>query len=196
MSISGGDQAAIIGVGSAVVLVLAGGLVKAASLRGDMNQKWSSRIDLAAVALDEKTVFELKQLRDEIDTVMPADDALFEPGQAIADPSPLSARVEKTAKFYRARVRMEKDLRRLVGLGRVAVGALTGLIIAVLFLTLHYAELSGWRWMRWAGFGLGTVATVILIAVGLVYTVCVDQLSSSEILAESASQAGTGSNPP
>jgi hypothetical protein len=196
LSISGGDQAAIIGVGSAVVLVLAGGLVKAASLRGDMNQKWSSRIDLAAVALDEKTVFELKQLRDEIDTVMPADDALFEPGQAIADPSPLSARVEKTAKFYRARVRMEKDLRRLVGLGRVAVGALTGLIIAVLFLTLHYAELSGWRWMRWAGFGLGTVATVILIAVGLVYTVCVDQLSSSEILAESASQAGTGSNPP
>lgn len=190
MSINAGDQAAIIGVGAAAVLVLVPALVKAANLRGDTNNKWSSRIDLAGIALDEKAAVALHTLRDDIDNLMPDDP--FEPGRVIVDPSPLNERVEMTGKYYRARVRMQKDLSLVLRLGRVCVGALTTLIVAVVLLTVFFAELWHADTLRWAGFALGALASVLLACSGGTYVFCVDRLSSSEILAETASQSAAG----
>jgi hypothetical protein len=190
LSLAASDQAAIIGAGAAAVLVLSGGIFKAANLRGDTNNKWSSRIDLAAIALDEKAAIALQKLRDDIDDLMPDDP--FEPGRAIVDPSPLSERVEMTGKYYRARVRMEKDLTLVLRLGRFFVVALTALVLAVVMLTLYFAQLCDWWEIHWAGFVLGGVAVAIIVGAGASYVFCVDRLSSSEILAESASQVPTG----
>lgn len=185
-----GAQVAIVGIGVASLLALVRAIIKAANLRGDTNSKWSSRVDLAVVALDEKTIVELKELRDEIDTVLPESDAPFDPAQAIVDPSPLSERVERTAKYYRARVRMETHLNRVRSLGRVFVVSLSLLTIAAVLIPAYYADLLGWDWARWLGFGLGAAGLIILIPAGAVYVVWVDRLSGAEILAGTAAQAG------
>lgn len=184
-----GDQAGVIAIGVGALCVLAPAIFKAANLRGDSNNKWSSRVDLAAVALDEKTVVELRELRDETDTVLPPADAPFDPSQAIVDPSPLSERVERTAKYYRARVRMQRDLHRVCRLGRVFVVSLTMIAIAAALLPAYYAELLDWGWMRWVGVSLGAVGLLALIVGGVVYVVCVDRLSGAEMLADTAAQA-------
>jgi hypothetical protein len=193
VSLSDSDPAGIIAVGAGTLLVLSGAAFKAVNLRGDANSKWSSRIDLAVVALDEKTVAELKALRAEIDDLVPDDDAPFDPAQAIIDPAPLSERVERTAKFYRARVRMENDLDRVRRLGRVFVFLLLLLMISVAMLTIHYAELFDWSWARTAGLAAGAVSVALLIFAGAVYGVCMDRLASGEILADTAGQGGGGS---
>ena len=177
------------------MLVLAGAIFKAVNLRGDHNTKWSSRIDLAVVALDEKTVVVLRELRTDIDKLLPTDEDPFDPIRVSVDPSPLSERVEQTATFYAARVRMTKDLDRVLRLGRVFVFGLVVLMLAIVLLTLHYAEILDWSWMRWAGYGCGGVGVAILISAMVVYSVCVDRLASGEILAETASQAGGGGGP-
>jgi hypothetical protein len=193
LSLEGSDQAGIIAVGAGALLVLAGAIFKAANLRGDSNSKWSSRIDLAVVALDEKTVVELRELREEIETVLPDAHTPFDPTRNVSvNPAPLSERVERTAKYYTARMRMSNDLDRVRRLGRVFVFSLALLMIAVVLLTVHYAEVLDWAWTRWAGFGAGGLAVVILVAAGVVYGVCVDRLASGEILADTASRAGAG----
>jgi hypothetical protein len=119
LSLDAGAQAGIVAAGGAAVLVLAGAIFRAVNLRGDSNKKWSSRIDLAVVALDEKTVVELRELRTEIDELLPSDEGLpFDPIRVSADPGPLSQRVKRTAAFYAARMRMQKDLDRVLRLGR------------------------------------------------------------------------------
>ena len=173
------------------MLVLAGAIFKAVNLRGDHNTKWSSRIDLAVVALDEKTVVVLRELRTDIDKLLPTDDP-FDPIRVSVDPSPLSERVEQTATFYAARVGMKKNLNRVLSLGRVFVFGLVVLMVAIVLLTLHYAELLDWSWMRWAGYVSGGIGASILVCAMVVYSVCVDRLASGEILAETASQAREG----
>jgi hypothetical protein len=170
------------------------GIFKAVNLRGDSNRKWSSRIDLAAGALDEKTVAELQVLRSDIDGLLPEAGSPLEPGppfdpaQAIVDPFPLSERVERVAKYYRARVRLQKDLERVLTLGRVFIFGLVAFGIGVIMLTLYFAELEKWGWLSAAGFtfsGIG-VATLVLAMIG--YGICVDRLAGAEILADTASQ--------
>lgn len=194
MSLTAGDQAAIIAVGAAVLLGIATAIVKAVNIRGDSNDKWSSRIDLAAGALDEKTVAELAILRTEIDSVLPDPDAPFEPAQAIVDPSPLSARVEKTAKYYRARIRLKKDLDRVLRMGRMFVAGLVILAIGVVLLTTYFAELLNWPWARPVGFGFGGLGALTLVLAMAIYGVCVDRLAGAEILADTAGRSGKGSS--
>lgn len=192
MSLGSSDQAGIIAAGGAAILVLAGALFKAVNLRGDQNAKWSSRVDLAVVALDEKLVVELRELRREIDEVLP-DTHGFDPTLDVSmNPAPLSARVEKTAEYYSARVGMKRDLARVLMLGRVFVFGLVVGMVAAVCLTLRYAEIVDVSWLRWAGFGTGTLAVLVLALAMSVYGVCVDRLASGELLADTASRAAAG----
>ena len=192
MSLAGADQAGIVAVGVGVLIAVGGGIFKAVNLRGDSNRKWSSRIDLAASALDEKSIAELHRLRSEIDNLLPEPGAPFDPAQAIIDPSPLSERVGQTGKYYRARVRMRKDLNHILRLGRAFVFGLAVLGLGVILLTLHFAELVSWSWMRTAGFASGGLGLVILLLTMIGYGICVDRLAGAEILAETASQGEEG----
>jgi hypothetical protein len=192
VSLGSSDQAGIIAAGGAAVIFLAGAIFKAVNLRGDQNAKWSSRVDLAVVALDEKLVVELRELRREIDEVLP-EGGKFDPTVDVSmDPAPLSVRVEKTAAYYSARVGMKRDLDRVLVLGRVFVLGLVAGVLAAVFLTLHYAEIVNWSWLQWAGFGTGAVAVAVLVVAMIVYGVCVDRLASGELLADTASRAAGG----
>lgn len=191
MSVDAG-QIAVVAIGVTALLALGPAIFKAANLRGDVNNKWSSRVDLAVVALDEKTVVELRELRDEINEVLPEPDAPFDPAQAIVDPAPLSARVERTAEYYERRVGMERNLDRVRRLGRVFVTSLSMIAVGVVPLTVYYSDLLEWEWMRWAGLALLGVGLVALISAATVYIVCVDRLSGAEILADTGAQASRG----
>ncbi len=55
-----------------MLLAVGAGIFKAASLRADMNSKWSRRVSFAVAALDEKAISELEHLRDEIESMLPS----------------------------------------------------------------------------------------------------------------------------
>jgi hypothetical protein len=187
LSLGAGSEAAVIGVGVAVLLGSGTGVVKAASLRGDMNIKWSRRVKFAVAALDEKTFNELEGLRTDITKILPTDyDPDFDPAEILTDPAPLSGRAEKTAAYYRLRTRMETDLVRLRRLGPVAVGGFSSLVAASTLMTIYYAQLFQWNVLRALGIVLLGVAAVILVATGSVYVVLQHRLATGEIL------AGTG----
>lgn len=189
MTLEPGDEAAIIAVGVAVVLAVTVGIFKAASLRGDMNSKWAGRVAFAAAALGEKTISELEHLRDAVDQALPATPDGFDPSQAIADPAPLFARADRTVKYYRAQARLEKDLGYLRGLGPVLVGALIGVDIAAAVLTVFFAELLKWTWIKPVGFVLLVAASLVLGIAGCVYIVLQHRLADGEILAGTGGRA-------
>lgn len=190
MSLHTGDEAAIIGLGVGVILTVGAGIFKASTLRGDINSRWTRRVSFAIVALDEKTISELEQLRDDVDDVLPGGHG-FAPAQAIANPAPLSARAETTVKYYRARTRMERDFHLLRRLCPSLVVALAAVELAALILTLFYAELVTWGWLRPCGLILLAGAAAALVVATCVYVVLQHRLASAEILAGTGGQAVT-----
>lgn len=189
MTLSAGDEAAVIAVGVTVVLAVTVGVFRVASLRGDMNSKWARRTAFAVAALGEKTIAELEQLRDAVDETLPATPDGFDPSQAIANPAPLFERAEKTVKYYRAQTRMEKDLDHLRGLGPILVGALIGIDAAAAVLTIFFAELLKWAWIKPFGFVLLVASGLTLVAAGGFYIVLQQHLADDEILAGTGGQA-------
>jgi hypothetical protein len=187
VSLSPGDQATIIGIGLAALFGLGGGIWKSASLRGDVNVRWARRVDFATAALDDKTIVELERLRDAVDKVLPAKP--FDPGQAIADPAPLTAQAERATDLHRARVRMESCVRRLMLVGRITIGVLMVLAVGAIATTCFYAELIRWDPLEAIGLIILAVGIALLVAVGATYIVLQDRLASGEDLAGTAGRA-------
>lgn len=183
MSLGPGEQAAIIGVGVAVLLGVGGGIFRASTLRGDINGRWSRRVSFAVAALDEKQISELELLRDDVEDILPA---RFDPAQAIADPAPLSARAATTVGYYRASTRMEGDFVRLRRVCPVLLAALAVLEVATALLTTYYAKLLDWSAVRVSGLLLAAVAVLIMVTTTGAYVALQHRLASAEIL------AGTG----
>jgi hypothetical protein len=183
VSLQPGDQATIIGVGGAVLLAVGAGIFKASSLRGDMNSKWTRRVSFAVAALDEKTISELEHLRDDVEDILPA---RFDPGQAIADPAPLSQRAETTVRYHQSRTRMDGDFIRLRNACPALVGGLAAVEVAAAALTAYYAELLHWPALRVGGLMLAVLGVVVLVLTTVAYAVLQHRLASAEIL------AGTG----
>lgn len=190
MSLDPGAQASIIWGGIATLLVLGGAIFKAAKLRGQLHSEWCSRVDLAVASLDEKTVAELGQLRDQIDAFLPEKMAPFDPAQTITDPAAMTVRVERSTKYFKARVKMENSLVRVRLVGHALLFGLLFEVVAVILLTLHYSEIvSGVDWLRWPGFALAGVGGVVLIVAMCVFVVCETRLSRGEILAGTSGQS-------
>jgi hypothetical protein len=193
LTLTSGDEAAIIAVGATLVAGSGAGIFKAASLRGDTNAKWNRRVEYAVAALDEKALAELEQLRDDVEDILPAGPG-FDPSQAIANPAALSERAERTVRFYRARTRMQRDFERLCSVCPVLVGALTGFLIAVCILTSFYADLVTWGWVELCGLIILAAAVVTLVVTTVLYVVLQHRLASAEILAGTGGRSlGSGS---
>jgi hypothetical protein len=186
MTLSAGDQAQVVGIGTLLLLGLGGGIWRTATLRGDQNARWASRVDLAIAALDAKTIQQLEKLRGEVEAALPEDE--FSPSQVIADPAPLSQSAERAVGLHRASRRMGSSLRHLLTIGRLIVGELSGLFLGVACTATHYAEL--WLWTPLTAIGLGLVggSGLLLIGTAGVYVFLQDRLASDEALAGTAGQ--------
>jgi hypothetical protein len=187
MSLSAGDQAQVIGVGVAGLVAFGAGVWRVAALRADMNARWASRVDLAVAALDARTIQQLENLRAAVDASLPEGE--FNPSQLIADPAPLSRIAEDAVNLHRARNRMSSALARLLGVGRLAVGGLIGMLLGAACATAHYAELWDWSPLRLSGLTLLCGSAALLVGVTLAYVVLQDQLATAEALAGTAGQA-------
>ena len=192
MTLSTGDEAQVIGVGAAAVLVLGGAIFKMASFRGDIDSKWSGRVKFATAALDEKTIAELEALRDEVDEILPGDAGGFDPAQAIADPAQLSKRAEKTVKFYKARTRMQGDFEKLRALGPVFVGALSAVLVGALLLTAYFAEIARWSLVKPLGLVVLLAGVAVLFGAGAMLVFLQQRLANEQILAGTGGQAEAG----
>lgn len=184
-----GDQAAVIALGATLAFGLGAGFFRLADLRARLNDRWSSRVDLAVVSLDEKTLLGLRGLRDQVDATLPAGDAPFDPVEAIVDPSPLESGVKTLAEYYRARVSMRNLLARILWLARVVVVMLAALAVGVLLLTLHYGDLLEGSLVQWSGLVVGGVAVTALVGAGVTYNVSIDRLTTIEMLAGTAGRS-------
>lgn len=192
MSLDAGDQATVIGVGVAVLLAHGAGIFKCASLRGDMNNRWTRRVSLAVSGLDEKAIRELGLLRDDVEDTLPS---AFDPGQAITDPSPLTARATKITEYYGARTRMRGDFDRLLRVCPVVLYALTALAVATVALTVYYAELWDWTGLEIGGAIVGGAGALALVLSVAAYVVLQHRLADAEILAGTdglADEEGSG----
>lgn len=187
MSLSAGDQAQIIGVGVAVLVACGAGIWRVATLRGDVNARWAARVDFAVAALDEKTIRKLQALRDDVDAALPED--AFDPGQAIADPAPLSRRAEEAVSLHKTRQHMQSAIAGLMKIGRAAIGGLTGIFMGAACATAHYAELWDWSPLQAVGVLLLGGSALFLLGVTATYIVLQDRLASAEALAGTAGQA-------
>lgn len=192
MTLSTGDEAQIIGVGAAALLVLSGAIYKMASFRGDMDSKWSGRVKFATAALDEKTIAELEGLRDDVEEILPAGGGGFNPAQVLADPAPLSKRAEKTVKFYKARTRMQGDFEKLRALGPVFVGSLATLQFQAVLLTLYFSEILRWSWFKPVGLILLVAGLLALFVSGAALVFLHQRLANEQILAGTGGQAEAG----
>lgn len=186
MSLSAGDQANVIGIGSLLLLGVGGGIWRTATLRGDQNARWAARVDLAVAALDVKTIQQLEKLRTEVDAVLPTD--AFDPSQAIADPAPLSQSAKRAAELHATRVQMESALTYLLTIGRVVVIGLVSLFFGIGCATIHYAELWNWGPLRAVGFVFLGVSALLLLGACGTYIFLQDRLASAEQLAGTAGQ--------
>jgi hypothetical protein len=178
MSLTGGEQAGVIGVGAVFILAFGGGIWRVASLRGDVGARWADRVAFAVAALDAKTIRQLEQLRGEVDELLPKGE--FDPSQAIADPASLSESAEKAVKFQRSRNRMQSAIVGLRRVGRAVLVALTGALAGTAALTAHYGELWNWAPLRLMGLILLAVSIGSLVIVTIAYVVLLDRLASDE----------------
>jgi hypothetical protein len=186
MSLSAGDQAQTIGVGVALLIASGAGVWRVATLRGNVNARWAARVAFAIAALDEKTIRQLQLLRDEVDAALP--EGAFDPGQAIADPAPLSIRAEEAVRLQRTRRQMQSSIAGLMRIGRAAVVGLTAFFIGVACTTAHYAELWDWTTLRLGGLILVGGSALFLVGVTATYVLLEDRLASAEALAGTAGQ--------
>lgn len=183
----------MIAVGATVLLGLGSAIFKTASLRGDMNLKWSRRVAFAVAALDEKALAELSNMQyDIMDMSGKSPSTGFDPGQAIVDPAPLLSRAEQTVKFYRARQRMERDVKRLCDACPVMLVSLAGWLVADILTTLFFAEIWQPSWLEAICFVLISVFGLLLFVSGGVYVGMHYRLANAEMLARSAGQVETG----
>jgi hypothetical protein len=198
MNLTGGEQAEIIGVGAVFILAFSGGIWRVATLRGDVGARWSERVGLAVAALDAKTFSRLEQLRGEVDELLPKDEFgndVFDPAQAIADPTSLSESAAEAVKLQRSRNRMKSAIAGLRRVGRAVLVALAGALVGTAAATIYYGELWNATALKLIGWVLLGVSIASLIAVTIVYVVLLDWLATDEGLAGTAGHVES-TNPP
>jgi hypothetical protein len=180
LPLSGGEQIGAVVGGAALLLVVVGAVVRAATMRGETHNKWQRRVQFSDSALEQREIEQLKALRDELEQVLP-------PGEdpvalSTFNPTPLAGRTSQVAKLHVSRTRMGAALDKLRWLGTVFTVLLSLLAVAIVLLTLHYGELISASWLRHAGLIVGGATVACLIIAGVAYIVLHKRLADGQIL--------------
>lgn len=171
--------------GAALLAGLGAAAWKAAGMRGDINEKWATRVDVLQSGLSEGAIRELTGLRTRIEELLGRDN--FDPLSAIVDPAVLLQSVRKFEKILRIRRRVERHFEWLLRLGNILVVSLLSMILGVIVLALVFSnvlELS-----HQLTFGIVCLAIGVVSCVGcfIMYWTLQNKLSGAEILAQSVS---------
>ena len=157
---------------------------KAASLRGDIFNKWSERVDVAHAGLSERANAELLELQSQIaESVGGGSEGAFTPAEVWLDPDPFIGRANRCATLLRARDKLRRRFRRHRQLGPTLIPLIVVYVAGWLLATLYFTEVLAERWEKWLGFTLGGVAASGGLIVFGLYAYYESKLTAAEEMA-------------
>ena len=182
---------ALLAFSTALLIPGVTGLWKAGSLRGDTNEKWRDRVDLAIAALSERAVAQLRILRRSINDVLGPEfqgvEEKFDPLTVVVDPSKFSEPVGKFQHCIQVRNKLRRRFRALLRLGTALIIS-TGLyLLGLITSTLYFGKFTKYtdnRWIGVTGSVLFLLGVLGMASVLVVYIYLQQRLSSAEILSE------------
>lgn len=177
------DRLAVLSLGAACMVPALGLLWKTCSLRGDVFAKWAERVDIAYAGLSEHAVLLLRQLKNDIDSLLGDPEANFIPDLVVGDPGPL---VKITRKFDRI-ICARRKLRRRFNL-MVWSCACAPFLVGVFIVGAGLAVLNYAKFVTNFRFGpIGLTGCAVALALGGVVVVMYSylnwRLTSAEIWA-------------
>lgn len=131
-----------------------GALYQAAGLRGNLSEKWSTRVGLAEAALAERATTEALRLQEETSELI----STSPPRLATVDPSPLARRAAEFQKTLVMGKRLPGHLRWLLRLCPAAIATAATFLLAVIVLFLNHDEIVDSEILRIGGLVLGGLA--------------------------------------
>jgi hypothetical protein len=147
----------------ALLIPGAGGLWKAASMQGDLNDKWHDRVALAFNGLSEKAVDELIKIQTIAADRLGGPGTAFDPSQVVRDPSELSSRMDRFRRLLRVRDRVRPRFRHLLWVGPWLVGSFLLYVITVVSLGAYTGKLTTRHYVEVLGVVCGTITVVALV---------------------------------
>jgi len=177
------DRLAALSLGAACIVPALGLLWKSSSLRGDVFAKWAERVDIAYAGLSERAVLLLRQLQNDIDSLLGDPETNFIPDLVVEDPGPL---VKVTRKFDRI-ICARRKLRRRFNL-MVWSCACAPFLVGVFIVGAGLAVLDYAKFVTSFHFGpIGIIGCAVTLAVGGIvvaaYSYLNWRLTSAEIWA-------------
>jgi len=155
---------------------------KAASLRGDIFQKWAGRVDVAHAGLTERAKDELLDLQAEIANALGGTGGSFSPAEVIADPAPLVAGAKRCADILHARDKLHSRFRRHRRLGSLLLCVVAVYVLGWVVGILHYTEIVHSTWVGVVGLAVLGSAVLAAVIVFIVYAAGESQLARAEEL--------------
>jgi hypothetical protein len=157
---------------------------KAASLRGDIFNKWSERVDLAHAGLNERATSELLELQAQISEIVGGTgEGAFTPAEVWLDPDPFIDRANRCATLLRARDKLRGRFRRHRQLGPTMIPLIVVYVAGWLLATLFFTEVIHHPWEKILGFVLGGVAAAGALIVFALYAYYEAKLTAAEEMA-------------
>jgi len=183
---SGEAKVGFLALGAALLIPGIVALWRAASLRGDLSQRWIDRVDLVLTGLSEKAADELLQIQ------LMASDVVGSPGardplQIVGDPSALRSRLKRFVAMLRARDRVKPRLALLLRIGPAFLLIVPFYLAGILLAFSYLGELHSVRWAAVAAKYVILAALALMILLFIAYAYLQHQLSKAETLVKEAS---------
>jgi hypothetical protein len=176
------DLGIVLAVAVPCLLLVLPAAWKAASLRGDIFNKWSERVDLAHAGLHDRAITELLGLQDDISEALGGATG-FTPAEVWIDPDPLVRRANQCAELLHARDKLHGRFLRHRQLGPVLIPGVVAYVVGWLAATLYFTDVIKGLWAMVLGFVLGGLAIVTGVVVFGLYAYFESKLTAAEEMA-------------
>jgi hypothetical protein len=164
-----------------------GGLWKAATLRGDMREKWAPRVADAEAGLADRATTEAVAMQSEIADVIGSRPGAL-PRLATLDAAPLAKQAAEFQKTLTMGSRVPNDFRRLLRLGPFAVAFAVFFLFGLAAVFVDNSELLTSPILRVGGLVVGLGAAGLGVLLLSAYVVLNQRLSGAEIRADEDAQ--------
>ena len=180
------ERAAVLAVGTALWVPGLIGLWKAASLRGEIFNRWNTRVGLAFNGLSQRAADDLLRIQGIITELVGSAGSPFDPLKVVEDPSALREPMERFQDLLKVRDKLRPQFSALLSVGPVLLAVIPVYLTGVAVATTYVAELHHLRGPTIiCDYAIG-LAILALIVTFTVYAYLQQHLASAEITAQGA----------
>jgi len=174
LNLDHGELFAVLGVAGVAALY------RAATMRGDLSEQWSTRVEVAEAGLADRATTEALRLQDEIADLIGSGSS-SPPRLATVDPTPLAHRAADFQKTLITGNRLPMYFRWLLRLGPAAIGIAAAFLVALAAVFLDNSELVMSALLRIGGIVLGITTVVLGLVLFAAFIFLNQRLSGAEI---------------